>query len=271
MIKNTIDYNIQSLLNYKFYNVRNKSITENLNCVQINDFQHFIRPEFEYKIYESNSSFSKIYINLNNLPDDFNINKFIDDFNQYLKNINYLEEINYEKYNERILHLNQIIQSDCNNLENQEIKYLEQPNLTPIYLITKNNKNKNIHIIVNYYSYFIDDILYMMSEFSILNLQYKPYIDLTSYLHNHYLRCIYQQGILKNQKNYYEIWNSYSPDYPSLNLMNVIDNQTKILLSFININELNLLKVIKTKIDFDYFNNNCICELLMKMIEYYNL
>ena len=110
-----------------------------------------------------------------------------------------------------------------------------------------------------------------MSEFSILNLQYKPYINLTSYLHNHYLRCIYQQGILKNQKNYYEIYNIYNSDYPDLNLMNIIDNQTKILLSFININELNLPKVIKTNFKFDYSNNSCICKLLMKLIDYYDL
>ena len=355
IIKDTIDYNIQSLLNYKFYDItgkltpigksvkyfsfhdgeiisnyddyededededeediynlmfsnkqdinkNDKNIENNkiiyypnfIDDVEINDFQYFTKSKFnESKICERNSCFSKIYFNLNNLPDNFDIIKFINDFNQYLKNVEYSKEINFKKYNKRITYFDQIMEFyDEDSTEywnNQEIRYnirngvydLEWPELTPIYLIAKNNTNgKNIHIILNYYSYFIDDILYMVSEFSILNPQYKPYIDLTSYLYNHYLRCIYQQGNLKNQNNYYEIDNVYNPDFPNLDLMNIINNQTKILLSFINISENNLPKEIKRNIHFNYptndYENNesssiCLSELLMKLIEYHNL
>ena len=180
VIKNTVDYNTQSLLDYKFYDAnrkmkisdrdyknfnigysKNDDSNENddstidldldsnensdldldlyndtinrLNTLNnqnkindiseinvnddviINDFQYFMRPEFEHKIYERNSCYGKIYFNLNYLSNDFDIIIFINDFNQYLKTVKYVNDIDFKEYKKMIKYYNQNIISNNNN------------------------------------------------------------------------------------------------------------------------------------------------------------
>jgi hypothetical protein len=272
IIKNTIDNNIQNLLNYEFYNINSidNFMLLDFPSITINSFDYFIKPEYNYKLYERNLSFSKIFIDLDGLPDDFNVIEFINDFNKYLKNIKYKYDnvLLYDDMTnmfEKDLYSNNLLNKNKNELNKNE--NLNDLVLTPIYLITKNDNSSNhygnsYHIIVNYYTYPIINIIYIICDFIVSNSKYKPYIDLTVYLSNHYLRCINQFNVKrinkvnKNDKHY--IYKIYSPNYPNLNLINVLDQQTQILLSFIN--NTNNRKILREMIiDIDIPHNWITC------------
>ena len=150
-------------------------------------------------------------------------------------------------------------------IENAEIenknKYSRASKLTPIYYITKNDNSSNhegesYHIILNYHSYFIEDIVYLMANFSVLHPEYKPYIDLSVYSFKHCLRCIYQYNTKRTKplkpNDIHYIYKIYMPEYPNIDLMKDLDNETKTLLSFIQVNKHSHPKIVSKCIDFDY-------------------
>ena len=255
-IKNTIDFNIQKLSEYKFYDIKSYDDFNDpyFNEIKINTFEIFNKPNYGYNLFEQNSKWSKIFIDLDGLPINFNIIKFVDDFNEYLKTIK------YEKY--------------------------EKSKLTPIYLITKNENSSNhigesYHIIVNYNSYILKDIIYMIADFSVLYSQYKPYIDLSVYACGHYLRCINQYNIKRkkevNSNDIHYIYKIYIPEYKYIDLIKILDDDVKILLSFININENKSISYIIKDIEVDNinerycgdYNNLIFSDLILKLVQYH--
>ena len=350
----TINYNVQEIDKYRFHDVQNIIEFKYDRPIMFTNLKisDIICHSNNWKLYERNETISKIYMDLDGLPENFDIIKFINTFNDYLMKIKYIDVNESEKdyYLDRrdTLHdyelSSRLYYADCSNINRKLINHMnysnvddkiqlsdsnlyetinetqnesvnqtlnetqnesvnetlnqtqnimpsfyefQKINLTPIYLITRNDNSSHhngisYHIILNYHSYFIDDIVYLMANFVVLHSEYKPYIDLSVYSFGHYLRCILQHNTEREkpikEDDFHCIYKIYMPEYPCIDLLKLnISENVLISLSFIQANKNGWPKEIyipriNWSYEFHYYHGYELffSDLIKELIEYYN-